>query len=48
MVAVLQRGNRVAPVGLRLDASRGRWAVTELTYWCGDGSGPDAHEGARP
>ena len=40
VVAVLQRGDRVAPVAMRLDASGGRWAVTDLAYWCSglDGS----------
>ena len=44
MVAVLQRGSRVAPVGMRLDACGGRWAVTELTYWCGEAA-PDVQGG---
>jgi hypothetical protein len=32
-VAVVQRGDRVLPVAMRLDASSGRWAVTELRWW---------------
>jgi hypothetical protein len=32
-VAVVQRGDRVQPVAMRLDASGGRWAVTELRFW---------------
>jgi hypothetical protein len=32
-VAVVQRGDRVQPVAMRLDACRGRWAVTELRFW---------------
>jgi hypothetical protein len=31
-VAVLQRGARVEPVAMRLDAATGRWQVTELQY----------------
>jgi hypothetical protein len=31
-VAVVQRGARVQPVAMRLDASSGRWLVTELRY----------------
>jgi hypothetical protein len=31
-VAVVQRGPRVQPVAMRLDASSGRWLVTELRY----------------
>jgi Family of unknown function (DUF6459) len=34
VVAVLQRGDRAMPVAMRLDASGGRWAVTDLAYWC--------------
>jgi hypothetical protein len=47
MVAVLQRGCRVAPVAMRLDARGGRWAVTELSYWCGEATSRDAQEGGR-
>ena len=32
-VAVVQKGDLVRPVALRLDASRGRWVVTELRWW---------------
>jgi hypothetical protein len=32
-VAVVQRGDLVRPVALRLDASGGRWRVTELRWW---------------
>jgi hypothetical protein len=32
-VAVIQRGDRVRPVAIRLDASGGRWTVTELRWW---------------
>jgi len=32
-VAVVVRGDRVQPVAMRLDASGGRWAVTELRFW---------------
>jgi hypothetical protein len=32
-VAVVQRGDRVLPVAMRLDARGGRWAVTELRWW---------------
>jgi hypothetical protein len=32
-VAVVQKGDLVRPVALRLDASRGRWTVTELRWW---------------
>jgi Family of unknown function (DUF6459) len=32
-VAVVQRGDRVQPVAMRLDASGGRWAVIELRFW---------------
>lgn len=31
-VAVVRRGPRVQPVAMRLDASSGRWLVTELRY----------------
>jgi hypothetical protein len=31
-VAVVQRGPRVRPVAMRLDACSGRWVVTELRY----------------
>ncbi len=31
-VAVVQRGPRVRPVAMRLDACSGRWLVTELRY----------------
>jgi hypothetical protein len=31
-VAVLQRGARVEPVAMRLDAATGRWQLTELQY----------------
>jgi hypothetical protein len=31
-VALVQRGARVQPVAMRLDASSGRWLVTELRY----------------
>ena len=31
-VAVVQRGSRVQPVAMRLDACSGRWLVTELRY----------------
>jgi hypothetical protein len=31
-VAVVQRGPRVQPVAMRLDACSGRWLVTELRY----------------
>ena len=32
-VAVVQKGEVVRPVALRLDASGGRWKVTELRWW---------------
>jgi uncharacterized protein DUF6459 len=32
-VAVVQKGELVRPVALRLDASGGRWKVTELRWW---------------
>jgi hypothetical protein len=32
-VAVVQKGECVRPVALRLDASAGRWTVTELRWW---------------
>ena len=32
-VAVVRKGDLVRPVALRLDASRGRWLVTELRWW---------------
>jgi hypothetical protein len=32
-VAVVHKGDLVRPVALRLDASRGRWTVTELRWW---------------
>jgi hypothetical protein len=32
-VAVVWRGDLVRPVALRLDASSGRWTVTELRWW---------------
>jgi Family of unknown function (DUF6459) len=32
-VAVIWKGELVRPVALRLDASRGRWVVTELRWW---------------
>jgi hypothetical protein len=32
-VAVVRRGDLVRPVALRLDASGGRWTVTELRWW---------------
>jgi hypothetical protein len=32
-VAVVWKGELVRPVSLRLDASRGRWLVTELRWW---------------
>jgi hypothetical protein len=32
-VAVVQKGDLVRPVALRLDASGGRWRVTELRWW---------------
>jgi hypothetical protein len=32
-VAVVHKGDRVRPVALRLDASGGRWRVTELRWW---------------
>ena len=32
-VAVVRKGELVRPVALRLDASRGRWVVTELRWW---------------
>ena len=31
-VTVVRRGSRVQPVAMRLDASSGRWLVTELRY----------------
>ncbi len=31
-VAVVERGHRVQPVAMRLDARNGRWLVTELRY----------------
>jgi hypothetical protein len=30
---VVQKGDLVRPVALRLDASGGRWRVTELRWW---------------
>jgi hypothetical protein len=32
-VAVVYKGELVRPVALRLDASGGRWRVTELRWW---------------
>jgi hypothetical protein len=32
-VAVVRKGDLVRPVALRLDASGGRWRVTELRWW---------------
>jgi Family of unknown function (DUF6459) len=32
-VAVVRKGDLVRPIALRLDASRGRWVVTELRWW---------------
>ena len=32
-VAVVQKGDLVRPVALRLDAGGGRWTVTELRWW---------------
>jgi len=32
-VAVVHKGDLVRPVALRLDASGGRWRVTELRWW---------------
>jgi hypothetical protein len=32
-VAVVQKGDLVRPVALRLDAGGGRWVVTELRWW---------------
>ncbi|HWD45061.1 MAG TPA: Rv3235 family protein [Actinomycetota bacterium] len=32
-VAVVHKGDVVRPVALRLDASGGRWRVTELRWW---------------
>jgi hypothetical protein len=32
-IAVVQKGDLVRPVALRLDASGGRWTVTELRWW---------------
>ena len=32
-VAVVQKGELVRPVALRLDAGGGRWTVTELRWW---------------
>jgi hypothetical protein len=32
-VAVVQKGDLVRPVALRLDACGGRWVVTELRWW---------------
>jgi Family of unknown function (DUF6459) len=32
-VAVVRKGDLVRPVALRLDASGGRWVVTELRWW---------------
>jgi hypothetical protein len=32
-VAVVRKGEVVRPVALRLDASGGRWKVTELRWW---------------
>jgi hypothetical protein len=32
-VAVVDRGELVRPVALRLDAGGGRWRVTELRWW---------------
>jgi hypothetical protein len=32
-VAVVQKGDVVRPVALRLDAGGGRWTVTELRWW---------------
>jgi hypothetical protein len=31
-VAVLQRGTRIEPIAMRLDAAAGRWQLTELQY----------------
>ena len=42
-VAVLRRGDRFEPVAMRLDASAGRWTVTELTCWCHGTSADEAH-----
>jgi hypothetical protein len=35
-VAVVQKSDLVRPVALRLDASAGRWTVTELRWWCNE------------
>jgi hypothetical protein len=32
-LAVVRKGDVVRPVALRLDASGGRWKVTELRWW---------------
>jgi len=32
-VAVVHKGELIRPVALRLDASGGRWRVTELRWW---------------
>jgi hypothetical protein len=32
-VAVVQKGDLIRPMALRLDASGGRWRVTELRWW---------------
>ena len=32
-VAVVRKGDLVRPIALRLDASGGRWVVTELRWW---------------
>jgi hypothetical protein len=32
-MAVVQKGDLVRPVALRLDAAGGRWTVTELRWW---------------
>ena len=49
-VAVLRRGDRFEPVAMRLDASAGRWMVTELTCWCHRSPGGEGHgeRAARP
>ena len=48
VVAVVRRADRVAPVAMRLDASGGRWAVTELTYWRTGTLRPARRSGSGP
>ena len=45
-VAVLQRGTRIEPIAMRLDAAAGRWQLTELQYMPATGSPDQGQVGA--